>query len=161
MEISEESLISFEVMNYINGMEYVCNKMRVRQTHRSLRPYLSYFGLEGQGGGGGVGTTTALIFAMVSHLPGLVPDMSNECITGLVHNRYDYVLLGCGTVNIHSFRDLCDRFGSRTIMRSPWPSRRHGNPPLEHYSAAPHGFQFAGSLFCVVGKYLTGVAGTR
>ncbi|KAJ7863135.1 general substrate transporter [Mycena olivaceomarginata] len=50
------------IMNYINGME----------------PYLSYFGLEGQGGGGGVGTTTALIFAMVSHLPGLVPDMNNE-----------------------------------------------------------------------------------
>ncbi|KAJ7675846.1 general substrate transporter [Mycena polygramma] len=36
------------VMNYINGME----------------PYLSYFGLEGHGSGGGVGTTTALIFGI-------------------------------------------------------------------------------------------------
>lgn len=116
MEISAESLIFFEVMNYVNGMEYVCNELHVRQTHRSLRPYLSYFDLEGQGGGGGVGTTTALIFAMVSHLPGPVPDMNNECITGPVLNRYDYVLLDCGTANIHSFRDLSGRFGSRTIM---------------------------------------------
>ncbi|KAF7365233.1 MFS domain-containing protein [Mycena venus] len=45
------------VMNYINGME----------------PYLSYFGLDGQDGGGGVGTTTALIFGMAP-----------------VYNRYDY-----------------------------------------------------------------------
>ncbi|KAJ7212128.1 general substrate transporter [Mycena pura] len=36
------------VMNYINGMEQ----------------YLSYFGLQGQGSGGGVGSTTGLIFAM-------------------------------------------------------------------------------------------------
>ncbi|KAJ7935626.1 general substrate transporter [Mycena leptocephala] len=36
------------VMNYINGME----------------PYLSYFDLDGQDGGGGVGTTTGLIFGM-------------------------------------------------------------------------------------------------
>jgi hypothetical protein len=34
-----------------------------------LRPYLSYFDLDGQDGGGGVGTTTGLIFGMVGTVP--------------------------------------------------------------------------------------------
>ncbi|KAJ7366851.1 general substrate transporter [Mycena albidolilacea] len=61
------------IMNYINGME----------------PYLSYFGLEGQGGGGGVGTTTALIFAMYT---------IGTCVTVLVAGP------------------LCDRLGRRGGM---------------------------------------------
>lgn len=58
------------VMSAINGMSCVdldlCN-ICVPNSLLLLRQYLQYFGIDGQDAGGGVGTTTAIIFGIVCH----------------------------------------------------------------------------------------------